>query len=159
MAGKLRNRSGQAFRQFGQDLRNAELPNPKLVVLYPLVAAGFVALLIFHAVSGSPHSPHSPTSNSPAPTSPNRTTPPSPDVAVPTEQGSTLEVPRAALNAIDLASGLPTGTVTGLLVVDHPASGRSITCVVTTANASGQATQRFFTVTERSGGVWSQSGG
>ena len=146
------------FRRFAGEVRNAELPDHRLWLLYPIVGVALVALVIFHSVAGThATSPHHPAASRTSAVS--RHPHLSSYVALPTEQGATLSVHRAALNAIDSAVGAsPGSTAIEAVVVTHAVDGRSLTCVVTATNAQGQATQRFITVVEDAQGRWASTG-
>ena len=155
----------RAFGRLLSDVRGAELPDARLWVLYPIGGIAVAAVIVFHLVHGAHHaSPTAagvpPAAHASTTTAPAGQAPPAArsTLQLPTEQGTTLEVPRAAATAIYAAAGLTVGAPSSdVVVVSHLPSGRGITCAVTRVNADGQTVQRLVTVIEGSNGSWTAS--
>jgi beta-glucosidase len=85
-------------------------------------------------------------------------TPPSSDEAIPTEQGTILNIPVTTVKAIYNTAGVSsTVQASGILIVSHTVHPVSFTCMVTLISPSGTRSQKLISAIEGVDGTWTVS--
>jgi FtsZ-interacting cell division protein ZipA len=139
-------------------IRTSELPDARMVILFPIVAVA-IAILLIIALFTSNHSPAPAASQSPTTTSQVRTTKPDQPTAstLPSMSGRNVVVPAKAVSAVQRAATDRLSTSpTSMTVVNM--TTQSVTCSVTAVDSQGQSHQTLVTVVDHAG-TWEASSG
>jgi hypothetical protein len=150
------------LRGLAHDIRTAELPDARMWILYPIVLTAIAILLIINAVNSESHTTTTttqPLARTTTTTTVPATTKVSTTEKLPTEQGTTLYVPIAAVQSIKAVAGISLTTqASSIVIVSHTAKPPSFTCAVTFISSSGATFQKLVTATEsNTRGAWTAS--
>lgn len=154
-----RSRAEVAAERFAGLVRNAELPDTRIKILYPIVGAVLIVLLVFAAITSHGTrilSSAAPAGGHPAAAAPlNRpplTSTPSSTSTLPNEHGALIPVNSVAAAALQryVAKRFASAATTVTLVSE---AASVITCDLAVATSNGNS-QYLLTISAQSDGTW-----